>query len=215
MSGRSAWQAGARIAAHGALLVAPLAALGRFAELTRPQSLAGIAALLAFAEVERAARAAPDPARPGAPGTGLALTSALGLLATAWATLAWTSIITPLSWLGLPLLAAGIALRALAIRTLGPSFTSEIVAIPGQPVVTHGIYARLHHPSDVGLLLVALGLALLGGSAPAALVALCVVAPSVVVRMMREDALLAPLRVTRAAASRRPPGRESSASRCA
>jgi protein-S-isoprenylcysteine O-methyltransferase Ste14 len=184
----------ARIAAHGVLVLAPLATLGRFDEATRPQSLACVGALMVFAEIEQASRIAPDPARAGAPGTRLALVSALGLLATAWAAVGFPSFSSPLSWLGLLAIAAGVVLRALAMRALGASFTSEIVAIPGQRLVSHGIYARLRHPSDVGLLLVSLGLAWLGGSAAAAVIALGVVAPSVILRMLREDAALAPLR---------------------
>jgi protein-S-isoprenylcysteine O-methyltransferase Ste14 len=187
----------ARVAAHGVLIAAPLAAAGRLVELARPQALACIAALITFAEVEHASRSAPDPARLGAPGTQLARISALGLLTTAWAAIGFPSFVSSLAWLGLVAIALGVALRALAIRALGAAFSSEIVVIPGQRLVTHGIYAHLRHPSDVGLLLVALGLAWLGGSAPAAVIALSVVAPSVVVRMLREDAVLAKYRMGR------------------
>jgi protein-S-isoprenylcysteine O-methyltransferase Ste14 len=89
------------------------------------------------------------------------------------------------------MMVAGIALRAASMRALGASFTSEIVAVPGRALVTRGIYARMRHPSEVGLLCIALGLVVLGGSLTAALVVTLVVAPSVVVRILREDRVLA------------------------
>jgi protein-S-isoprenylcysteine O-methyltransferase len=148
--------------------------------------------LLLFAEVENAAAGAPDPCRDGAPGTRLALVSALALLATGWmaigvpsATAAWSPV-----WLGSLLVVAGIALRAVAIRTLGPAFTSEIVAAPGRALVTRGVYAWLRHPSEIGLFAVALGIACLGNSAAALGVVATLLAPSILIRVAREDRAL-------------------------
>ena len=184
-----------RIATHAALLTAPLLLLGRFEALARPQAIACVAAMLMLGEVELSAASRGDPVAARAPGARLALASALGLLVTAWAAIgspslapSWSSAWT---WLGLPAVLGGAALRASAIRTLGASFTSETVATPGRALVTRGIYARMRHPSDAGLLLVALGLALLGSSVSALLVAALVVAPSVIARVASEEQILA------------------------
>jgi protein-S-isoprenylcysteine O-methyltransferase Ste14 len=181
-----------RASAHAALLAVPAVALGRTSFLARPQAIACVLAMLLFAEVEAASRSAPDPSGPRAPGSRLALASALGLLATAWSAIAAPAFAPGLAtWLGVPMIAAGIVLRALAMRALGASFTSEIVAAPGHALVTDGIYARMRHPSDIGLLLVALGLVILGGSLTAAAILILVVAPSVFARTIREDRVLA------------------------
>ena len=182
-----------RIIVHAAILMAPLAVLGRLTVLARPNGIACVLAVLALAEIEAASRSAPDPSRAGAPGTGLALASGLGLLATAWAAIGFPSAtpagwVAPSAWLGALLVIVGTALRAAAIRALGGAFTSEIVA--PHAVVRRGIYGRMRHPSDVGLLLLAAGLASLGGSAPAAIIAALVVAPSVLLRIAREDRAL-------------------------
>jgi protein-S-isoprenylcysteine O-methyltransferase Ste14 len=181
----------ARVLVHAALLTAPLAVLGRLPALARPQAVACVLAVLLLAEIEAASRTTPDPSRVGAPGTGLALASALGLLGTAWAAIGFPSAPSPSwAWLGVPLVLLGTALRAAAIRALGESFTSEIVATPGHALIRRGIYAYLRHPSDLGLLVIAGGLAVLGTSLPAAVLALVVVFPSVALRILREERAL-------------------------
>jgi protein-S-isoprenylcysteine O-methyltransferase Ste14 len=158
--------------AHAALLLAPLVAMGRARALQRPQAAAIVVTMLTLAIVEGASRRRADPSRFGAPGTGLALASAVGLLACTWLALGWPS--SPSSpagawtWAGAPLAAAGILLRAAAIRALGDGFTSETVLAPGRAIAAHGPYAWLRHPSEIGLLLVASGVATLGASAAAA-----------------------------------------------
>lgn len=114
-----------------------------------------------------------DPIRWGAPGTKLSLASALALLATtiAAATSGRTSL---LSLVGLVPIAVGIVLRLLAMRALGDAFTSETVFVPGRPVVTTGLYRWTRHPSDLGLVLYAGGLAILGASALAGAFAIVV-----------------------------------------
>ncbi|MDB4939530.1 MAG: isoprenylcysteine carboxylmethyltransferase family protein [Labilithrix sp.] len=191
-----------RVVVHGAIVTLPLAALGLSTELAQPRALACIALLLLLGEAENAARRAPDPSSARAPGTALALLSALGLLATGWVALAFPAV-RWWSWLGAPVVLAGIALRVAAIRALGASFTSEIVAAPGHALVTHGVYARVRHPSDLGLLLVALGLACLTASAAAAFVALATVVPSVLLRVAAEERALATRHVEAHAAYRR------------
>jgi protein-S-isoprenylcysteine O-methyltransferase Ste14 len=181
-----------RIVGHAALLLAPLVVAGRFEPLSHPRAIVCVLVMLLFAELEAAACTRSDSSRADAPGTRLALVSALGLLATAWAAVGFPSLekVGWWAWLGAPLIALGIALRVAAIRALGRSFTSEIVAPPGHTLVTRGIYARMRHPSDIGLLFVVFGLASLGASLPAAAIASLVVAPSVALRIAREERLL-------------------------
>lgn len=182
----------ARVLAHAALLVTPVAALGRLDQLLRPQGIACVLLAVLLGEVEAGSRGQPDPSRARAPGTRLALASALGLLVTTWAAIASPTFTTArAAWLGAPLVALGIALRAAAIRALGTSFTSEIVVVPGQLLVTRGVYAWMRHPSDAGLLLVALGLSALGASLGALAITLVVVVPSVIARIHAEERALA------------------------
>ncbi|MBX3185876.1 MAG: hypothetical protein KF819_02630 [Labilithrix sp.] len=178
---------------HALVLAAPVAASGRTAELARPRALACIAIMIAFSAIESSARKAPDPSRFGAPGTGLALASSLALLATTWAAIALpVASPSPWTWVGAPLALAGIALRRSAILALGDAFISETVLVPGRPIVMRGIY-RLRHPSEVGLSLVAAGVASTGGSLVAACLAAAVVGPTILARVAREERLLARL----------------------
>lgn len=180
---------------HTALLVLPALAAGRMAEIGRPRVVACVVALVVFAIAETAAkRGASDPSRFGAPGTRLAMVSALGLLVTAWLAIAAPAP-SSAGW-GATIAAAsacviGIVLRVLAILTLGDAFTSETVLAPGRPVVRHGIYEHLRHPSDIGLLLFTAGVVGSTGSLAALVPALLLVVPSTVARMRDEDRLLA------------------------
>jgi protein-S-isoprenylcysteine O-methyltransferase Ste14 len=141
--------------------------------------IAVVLSVIALAIAEGGRR---DPARWGAPGTKLSLASALALLATTIA--AATSGRTELA--GLVPIALGIALRWSAMRALGDAFTSETVFAPGRPIVDRGLYRWTRHPSDLGLVLYAGGLALLGASPLAFGFALGVLA-TVVVRVANEE----------------------------
>jgi protein-S-isoprenylcysteine O-methyltransferase Ste14 len=182
--------------AHVVLLVAPVAALGRDGAMARPEAGAILVVLLGLAAAEALCRRRPDPTRLGAPGTWLALASAIALLVTGWLALGWP---TPgggpaaawWHWLGVPVAASGVALRAAAIRALGDAFTGEIVRPRGLRIVRTGIYRRLRHPSEVGLGLVAAGVATLGASAAAAAVALLALVPTAAARIAAEERVLA------------------------
>jgi protein-S-isoprenylcysteine O-methyltransferase Ste14 len=65
-----------------------------------------------------------------------------------------------LSWLGVVLLYAGIALRLYAMAMLGAFFTTTVAVAPGQTVIERGPYRRIRHPSYTGLLLILLGFSL-------------------------------------------------------
>lgn len=115
--------------------------------------------------------------------TGLAL---LAIQVSALVEHAWRH--TPGSLWGLLLLCAGAALRLGAISALGPSFVSPAQAPPR--VVTTGLYRVLHHPSEIGLLAIAAGSAvLLGSGAAAALTALALL-PLSLARCRAEDRVL-------------------------
>ena len=67
---------------------------------------------------------------------------------------------TVLGGLSLILLSCGIGLRRWSFRTLGRSFTFNVMTSPDQPVITAGPYRVLRHPSPTGLLQALLGVGL-------------------------------------------------------
>jgi protein-S-isoprenylcysteine O-methyltransferase len=67
-------------------------------------------------------------------------------------------------WAGVALLAAGLALRAWAMRTLGRHSTRTLRAVEEQQVVDRGPYRLVRHPGYTGSLLVWTGYALGLGS---------------------------------------------------
>ena len=82
----------------------------------------------------------------------------------------------------------GIALRVQAIRTLGPAFNSDICV--GSCVIDHGIYRRLRHPSEIGLLMIAIGAPVVLGSLCTAIAATVLLVPISVWRIQRENRVL-------------------------
>jgi protein-S-isoprenylcysteine O-methyltransferase Ste14 len=122
------------------------------------------------------------------------LAASLAVLAIFWAGLLERAAhAAPVAWYqpaGAAAMLAGIALRRVAIRQLGEHFVSSVSVPGGRPLVQHGIYTRLRHPSESGLLLLALGTALLLGSGAAAVLAACVLLPLILVRMRIEDGCL-------------------------
>jgi len=180
---------------HAVVVAAPLAL--RPPRAAWPGALLVVALSVALSTSEASSRKSSDPARLGAPGTRSALASAVGLLLTTWAALVFPSSITPPFGMLAAAAAAGIsgvALRVVAVRTLGDAFTSETVLVPGRPVVTRGLYAWLRHPSDVGLVVFAFALAAATASVPAAAIVAATVVPSTLIRIAREERLLAPSR---------------------
>lgn len=117
----------------------------------------------------------------------------IGLLVLFWA--AQIENLVGSSWPGLIhafgvlLTALGAALRFVAIRTLGERFVSDIQA--GDVVERDGIYAWLRHPSEIGLLFIAIGGPLLIGAPWTSLAAAILLLPVSMWRMRREDQALA------------------------
>ncbi|TCO65954.1 methyltransferase family protein [Actinocrispum wychmicini] len=64
---------------------------------------------------------------------------------------------TVAAWVGLGILACGVALRVWSFRTLGRYFTYSVQTSDDQPVISTGPYRVVRHPSYVGLLLVVVG----------------------------------------------------------
>jgi protein-S-isoprenylcysteine O-methyltransferase Ste14 len=67
------------------------------------------------------------------------------------------------SWLavvGIVVLAAGLLIRSVAIRTLGKAFSSNVAIKESQKICQAGMYHYLRHPSYLGLWLVFLGVGL-------------------------------------------------------
>ena len=61
-----------------------------------------------------------------------------------------------LPWLAWPALAALVAAHALriwCIRSLGPRWTTRVVVLPGEPLVTRGPYRWIPHPNYVAVAL--------------------------------------------------------------
>ena len=120
--------------------------------------------------------------------------TAIALLATFWiAQILATAPRVTFVIVGCALMLTGCALRFAAIRTLGAYFVSELQFVDGQQRIRRGVYRWITHPSELGLLLVPLGAAILTGSVTAALMWLGVVVPLTVERVRRENAFLRPL----------------------
>jgi protein-S-isoprenylcysteine O-methyltransferase Ste14 len=119
----------------------------------------------------------------------------LALLITYWISLTTAALLPAKSFdataaLGTLLMLAGIALRCFSLRTLGPYFLNEVALLPGQPLVTRGIYGVMRHPSEAGTLCLAFGGAAVLGSAAGAIAAALLLPPCVLWRTRLEDRLL-------------------------
>jgi protein-S-isoprenylcysteine O-methyltransferase Ste14 len=140
---------------------------------------------------------APEPRLPigathRAPGwAGPAAVTGSGLLALQIAAAVWRGPRLPaLMVLGAALMVLGGHLRLWAIHTLGASFRTEHEVHAGQELVRSGPYTFARHPSEIGLLVFALGAAAVAQSWPAAAVWAFVLLPTSVLRLRREEALL-------------------------
>lgn len=149
------------------------------------------ASLLCLGDLLHAPSASLADAGSDAPTARRAWATALALLLTFWTALATRAGGPAAAAAGFVAMAGGVALRVAAIRRLGAFFVTAVRVVPGQPLERRGVYARMRHPSEAGLLLAALGGCVLLGSAPAAAVWLLALLPLVRDRVRREDAVLA------------------------
>jgi protein-S-isoprenylcysteine O-methyltransferase Ste14 len=186
------------VVVHAGVLVVPILVAGRSHVLVTPRGMACVGLLLLLSVLEPAALRTSASTSRTLRESPLAIASGLALLVTAWFSIAGvgTGVATGAAraagwcWIGAVAAVIGIGLRVVAIRDLGASFTSTIRPPPDARLVMRGIYGRVRHPSDLGLLLIAAGLALLGGSLAAGLVVLAAVVPSIAIRLVLEERAL-------------------------
>ncbi len=102
----------------------------------------------------------------------------------------WTIDGEATRWLGVALLVAGGTLRIAPVFILRNRFSGLVAIQPGHTLVTTGLYARIRHPSYLGLLVSALGWCLAFRSGVGVLLTLLFL-PPVIARMNSEETLLA------------------------
>ena len=83
---------------------------------------------------------------------------------------------------------AGIGLRGASLAALGAGFTSPSAA--GTELITRGVYGRVRHPSETGLLLIALGAGIAGTSLVAVALWIVVLLPVTMARLRIEERAL-------------------------
>ena len=69
-----------------------------------------------------------------------------------------------MQWFGVLLAFTGLALRVIAFRTLGSSYSRTLRVNQDQTLVTTGIYRRVRHPGYLSSLILWLGAVLASGS---------------------------------------------------
>lgn len=160
------WIALAVVAAMTAVLAPAVLAMAVLGTIWSDAGVGGwtfVTAMAAAAGVESLASAGVRPGPPGASGsiaaTALAVLTGLILLAMSVAALASPAVPVTAVRLGLGagLMIAGMALRGWAMRQLGPRFRSDGLPPADAALERNGPYRLLAHPSEVGLLALALG----------------------------------------------------------
>jgi protein-S-isoprenylcysteine O-methyltransferase Ste14 len=101
----------------------------------------------------------------------------------------WTIGGETVRWIGVALFAAGGVLRLWPFFVLGSRFSGLVAIQPGHRLVTSGIYALIRHPSYLGLLVNALGWALVFRSGVGVVLVGLTVVP-LVARILSEERLL-------------------------
>jgi protein-S-isoprenylcysteine O-methyltransferase Ste14 len=101
----------------------------------------------------------------------------------------WTLDGSTIRWLGVVLFAGGGALRIWPVFVLGHRFSGLVAIQPGHQLVTHGVYSIVRHPSYLGLLVSALGWALVFRSGVGVLLTALLI-PPLLARIRAEEKLL-------------------------
>jgi protein-S-isoprenylcysteine O-methyltransferase len=96
-----------------------------------------------------------------------------------------------LFWVGLLLMAGGLALRFWAIRVLARFFTIDVNIQPGHELIRRGPYRLLRHPAYTGSLMTFLGFGLALGNGWSLLVVMAPVTVAFLWRMRIEERVLA------------------------
>jgi len=184
-----------------AILLAPLIAVGRLHLAASDPLLTAFllfASAFYLAEISATAyahrRGLPPARSVDRRARRLALATGMTIVFIGWAGIVQRAVGLPqmVSWwpAGAAMMAAGIALRWSAIRGLGEHFVTA-VTVPGRrPLIQGGIFARLRHPSESGLLLFTLGTAVFLGSTAAAALWLAMLLPLTFIRIRIEERCL-------------------------
>jgi len=101
----------------------------------------------------------------------------------------WTIDGNAVRWLGVAVFVAGGALRIWPVLVLGHRFSGLVAIQPGHALVTSGIYGVIRHPSYLGLLVNALGWALVFRSGVGVLLTALTLLP-LLARIRAEEKLL-------------------------
>jgi protein-S-isoprenylcysteine O-methyltransferase Ste14 len=101
----------------------------------------------------------------------------------------WTLDGEPVRWIGVVLFCVGGALRVWPAFVLGRRFSGLVAIQPGHSLATGGIYGVIRHPSYAGLLVNALGWALVFRSGPGVLLTALLI-PPLLARIRAEERLL-------------------------
>jgi len=101
----------------------------------------------------------------------------------------WTIDGDAVRWLGVVLFAAGGALRIYPVYVLGRRFSGLVAIQAGHTLVTDGVYGVIRHPSYLGLLINALGWALIFRSGIGVLLTTLII-PPLLARIRAEEKLL-------------------------
>ena len=102
----------------------------------------------------------------------------------------WTIDGDAVRWTGVALFAVGGALRLWPVFVLGRRFSGLVAIQPDHALVTTGVYARIRHPSYLGLVVASVGWALTFRSGVGLLLAAALLVP-LVARIRDEERLLA------------------------
>ena len=182
---------------HLALLCAPLMMMAGRREITSHPNMAGFLLLVSvWCVVEISISHSEIYRVKGTVGPRwLPLAVGLVLLMTFWITLADAALFArspglSLGIAGALLMGMGIALRYLAVRRLGEFFLNEVTLLPGQPLITTGVYGRMRHPSETGTICLATGGAILLGSVAGLSAFALILLPCLIWRTRLEDKLL-------------------------
>lgn len=85
---------------------------------------------------------------------------------------------------------SGIMVRVIAIKTLNQFFVSHIGLIKQHQLVTSGLYSMVRHPSELGLILICLGISLLTASVYGWCITLVLIIPLSIYRVFLEDKMI-------------------------
>lgn len=84
----------------------------------------------------------------------------------------------------------GILIRTLSIKTLQAFFVSHVGLVNDHQLVKSGLYSVVRHPSELGLILICLGIPLLTSSLYALCATLTLILPSSLYRVLLEDKMI-------------------------